>query len=473
MGMQAQQVRKVCGTLDNKRSFEVIDAAPHTLLVVFPEDDAPHGPIHFTELTLTIHQRTQSLGAGVYEPHPHPYRRRTDPPRPSGAGRISFVSQLYDFSGLFRDGVITNLEEKICQLGLLWSRKEEIEPQFRDYTAELVYDTQVYRALFDGIDRNLAQETDETIARIHNVTLDLAFPDFSKFFDAKLEELKQLTAHFAKQDHERHGFYFRKQVRDIIAASEFMWRTNIKPRGYAGDSEMMRMLYDRRFVGYTIFAKMMHRHPVESAAAQAVRNRRRLLKETLATLGADHDSSLGKFRLMSVACGPAWELRDLIQDTQYAQDYAYVLLDQDGGALEEARQEILEAEKRVGQKIDATFIQDSVRTMLRTPKLDAQWGRFHFIYTMGLFDYLVEPVAEAVLGKLYETLHPGGQILVGNFHEDSPTKLYMDYWMDWSLYYRSEEDLLELAENLPGAHAEVSFEQTGCQMFLRIRKGKA
>jgi hypothetical protein len=46
----------------------------------------------------------------------------------------------------------------------------------------------------------------------------------------------------------------------------------------------------------------------------------------------------------------------------------------------------------------------------------------------------------------------------------------MDYWMDWTLLYRSEEELLLLTEDLPGAEPEVSFEETGSQMFLCVRK---
>jgi hypothetical protein len=46
----------------------------------------------------------------------------------------------------------------------------------------------------------------------------------------------------------------------------------------------------------------------------------------------------------------------------------------------------------------------------------------------------------------------------------------MDYWLDWPLYYRTEEAFLALAYGLPGAEARVSFDESGCQMFLRVEK---
>ena len=59
---------------------------------------------------------------------------------------------------------------------------------------------------------------------------------------------------------------------------------------------------------------------------------------------------------------------------------------------------------------------------------------------------------------------------MGNFHVANPTRTYMEYWMDWVLLYRSEAEMLELASELPGAHASVVFEDTGSQMFLCVRR---
>jgi extracellular factor (EF) 3-hydroxypalmitic acid methyl ester biosynthesis protein len=87
---------------------------------------------------------------------------------------------------------------------------------------------------------------------------------------------------------------------------------------------------------------------------------------------------------------------------------------------------------------------------------------------MGLFDYLTMPVARAVLARLYDLLEPGGVLLVGNFHPSNPSRVYMEYWGDWKLLYRNEESMLELAQDLPGASASIGFDETRCQMFLRV-----
>jgi hypothetical protein len=42
--------------------------------------------------------------------------------------------------------------------------------------------------------------------------------------------------------------------------------------------------------------------------------------------------------------------------------------------------------------------------------------------------------------------------------------------MDWSIYYRDQREFLELVRELPDATSSLSFEETGSQMFLSVRK---
>jgi extracellular factor (EF) 3-hydroxypalmitic acid methyl ester biosynthesis protein len=92
------------------------------------------------------------------------------------------------------------------------------------------------------------------------------------------------------------------------------------------------------------------------------------------------------------------------------------------------------------------------------------------IYSMGLFDYLTPPVAAAVLTSLYQLLKPGGEMMIGNFHVSNPSRYYMEYWLDWVLYYRTEKEFLSLLKDAPSGNARVEFDGTGIQMFLRVTK---
>jgi extracellular factor (EF) 3-hydroxypalmitic acid methyl ester biosynthesis protein len=453
---------------DGELPVRVVKTTPHALYVKFPEAAPPDSRASFTRLRLKFESGELTLGRCRYFAHAeHGSRRASDPPA-VGDGRVVFLETLYDFSSLNRAHSVLELNHRLEQLPVLWSRKENLHPAFREFTADMIYDLQVYRSVFDEIDRNLSEEPPGVRAVVQGVVADAEYGNFCTLFDGKLKELESVVHGFTVEQHERHGFYLRKHAWDIIYASEFMRRTNLKPRGYAGDSMMMRMLYENKFQGWTIFSRFVHRHPVQSAAAQAVRNRLTLLSAAMTRIANERGAKVT--RVMSVAAGPAWELREVLRDRSDFARFEFSLLDQDPEALSEAKAMVTGLEQQHGATANISYIKESVRTMMRSRDLEKRWGRFSFLYSMGLFDYLTAPVAKVVLRRLYDLLEPGGELLVGNFHVSNPTRLYMEYLMDWVLTYRDENQMLELASSFEGAKVDVVFEATHSQMFLRVRK---
>ena len=215
----------------------------------------------------------------------------------------------------------------------------------------------------------------------------------------------------------------------------------------------------------------MNKHPLDHPGAQAVRNRRVLIAKKLSEIKMRYGNHPGeKCKVLSVACGPAFELNDLLSSPEDCDVFNFSLLDQDKYALLEAAIIVDHLEKKLGRRIKVNYLNESVRTMLATPHLEGKWGQFDFVYSMGLFDYLTPPVASAVIKKLYELLIPGGEMVIGNFHVSNPSRHYMEYWLDWVLYYRNELEFKELLGGISSAETKVSFEDTKVQMFLHVRK---
>jgi extracellular factor (EF) 3-hydroxypalmitic acid methyl ester biosynthesis protein len=379
--------------------------------------------------------------------------------------QLVFVEDVYDCHMMIEQGRLKNLLGFFNELPLVLAQRTDITEGFRGFVADLIYDLTVYKKFFDEQDRAFSKEAPHVSTAAQEVLLRRAGPEFFRFLDGNLEKLSALVKEFTSEQHERHGYYFRQQLWPFILGSAFMERTNLKPRGYAGDATMMQMIYDDRYEGAWAFNKLMHRHPVQHPAAAAVRNRRVLIPRLLRKhLDA---SSANPYRVLSVACGPARELEDVISGGVDPKRLELTLLDQDDEALAAARATI----ERVGQPGKLSMVNDSVRTLLKERNATERWGRFDFIYSMGMFDYLTPPVAKAVLARLYELLAPGGALVVGNYHVKNPSRFYMAYWLDWVLYYRTEEEMSALANGLPGAKVTVGFDDTGCQMFLSVERG--
>ncbi len=386
-------------------------------------------------------------------------------------GRLVFSRDVYDLNSLFFENKLEKLQAEFFHLPLILSHKDKINPSFKEYTANLTYDLNVYKNLFDTLDARYAEETEEIKKHVQAALIETEGRKFMKFLDQKLDEFENVIIDFSRKEHERHGYYFRRQLWSFLMCSPFMTRTNLKPRGYSGDSIMMKMIYNDKFEGDSTFGKLMHKHPIEHPAAQAVRNRRDLIAKILGELKDRKLKGKGqKIKILSVACGPAFELQDVITSTEDCARFHFTLLDQDENALDEARTQIAKIEKKLGAEVEVDYLNESVRTLLKTAELSKRWGNFDYIYSMGLFDYLTPPVAKAVIGKLYQILNVGGEMAIGNFHISNASRYYMEYWLDWVLFYRTEHDFIDLLRNVQSAKSKILFEDTGSQMFLHVTK---
>jgi extracellular factor (EF) 3-hydroxypalmitic acid methyl ester biosynthesis protein len=447
---------------DKKIPVEARYASKYSLLIRFYNGNYFRDGTEFSELTIKVNGSSEKLGR---------CRLISEPNIDGFAGRITFVDDVYDLQSLIFDHKVVRLQSAFFNIPMILCHKQDIRAPFKDYTADLTYDLNVYKSLFDKLDSEHAEEPSDVKQAVQQAIINTEGRRFMGFLDQRLTELERLVSDFSREEHERHGFYFRKQLWPFILCSPFMARTNLKPRGYAGDSEMMSMIYSNGYWGDSTFAKLMHKHPVEHPAAQAVRNRRVFIAGKLPQLKGKFRLAQGeRLKALSVACGPACEIQDVLLSEGDFERYHFSLLDQDRHALLEAAKSVDRIEKKSGLKVKVEYLNESVRTMLTSPKLKSRWGQFHFIYSMGLFDYLTPPVAKAVLSKLYQLLEPGGEMVIGNFHASNSSRTYMEYWLDWVLYYRTERDFIDLFQEPGSADTEVVFDDTGVQMFLHIRK---
>ena len=387
------------------------------------------------------------------------------------ADRLVFLRDVYDIESLVSKNKVIKLQAPFSDLHEVLNRKEKVRSSFKEYIANLSYDLSIYKMQFDDLDLKYREEPEDVRTAIQKAIIDTQGHDFIHFFEKQLEKLSELIADFSQEEHQLHGFYFRKQLWNYLLCCPLISRSNLKPRGYAGDSEMMRMIYEMDYQDESTFSKLMQKHIVGHFASQSVRNRIQMIAGLIARIGNDTKiSSNEKIKVLSVGCGPAFELQEIIKSPRDCDNYHLYLLDQDPLALSEASALVESVEKKFMRKIDVDYLNYSVRTMLFSRKLKEILGQFPFIYSLGLFDYFAAPVAKRVLKKLYQLLLPGGRLIVGNFHMSNPSKYYMEYWCDWFLIHRTEDEFLELTNDCHGADVSIFFENTGSQMFLDIRK---
>jgi hypothetical protein len=96
------------------------------------------------------------------------------------------------------------------------------------------------------------------------------------------------------------------------------------------------------------------------------------------------------------------------------------------------------------------------------------------IYSVGLIDYLSMKRAQSLLRAVFERLAPGGQLVIGNV-SDVPDSLFWpsEFICDWSMKFRSPEEMKEMAALIPGARMRLKNDPSGRFHMLYLQKSSS
>jgi SAM-dependent methyltransferase len=286
---------------------------------------------------------------------------------------------------------------------------------------------------------------------------------FSESLSSHYQVLKTILLEVHPSNIESHFEYFRRLVGQIMYKSAYAHRAYTKPKGYAGDFEMMNHVYKRETRGSSLFAKCLQRYFVDEPAGKAVRNRENYLRRNILSTIEKNPSK--KLRILSVASGPAMEIQNLASVAALdLENIEFCLLDQDLDALKHAQRKIYEAARQNKKTVRVTLINRSIKDVIHNG-LDN--GKFDLIYSAGLFDYFTDPVAIFGATQLYHALNPGSKLIIGNFGLNNPNQFGMSLIMDWNLIYRSEEKMKALFGPI-GKTYNLESEEQGINLFATI-----
>jgi hypothetical protein len=265
-----------------------------------------------------------------------------------------------------------------------------------------------------------------------------------------------------------------KTFTEVVVTPELrggaIWeRSYAKPLGYPGDFEVMNQVYDWQRKGATTYHMLMHRLGLD--VAECIKTRMDVIRETIGKAVEERGKARAA-RILSLGSGPAREVELFLAGHSLKNRRAeFTLIDQDRAALEYAVEKtyphVLNSQGLMGvQGLNMSFT-DILRG---TGGLDALPPQ-DLVYSMGLFDYLSDRRSSGLLRRLYETLAPGGLLVIGNMNETGMSNLWpMEFITDWSLYYRSEAQMTAWAEGLDIARVWTQTERTDRVRLLFVQK---
>ncbi|WP_022666970.1 cyclic nucleotide-binding domain-containing protein [Desulfospira joergensenii] len=254
--------------------------------------------------------------------------------------------------------------------------------------------------------------------------------------------------------------YIFKEVFPYFMRSRYLERAYFKPKGYAGDCNMIEMIYANEPHGDGKIGKLIDQWSLDSASCHAVRGRRRLLSHHLKTMCDEKKEADGPIRIMSLACGPSRELCDFLSQCRHSEKVEVLCVDIDPEALEMSAKNI----SQVDHKADIRFMNENL-IKWALGKADQEFGKKDIIYSAGLLDYLDDSLFIAFATRCHQHLKPGGHLIVGNF-KSGPDRIFMDHIVDWKLILREEEDFKRLFAQTPfGEDIIVIEEDQGINLF--------
>jgi len=250
----------------------------------------------------------------------------------------------------------------------------------------------------------------------------------------------------------KHLHEFREVINPILNVNTLAGRCYTKPFGYPGDFYLIDHIYschvngDTKYRNWDIFFQ-------NQAGTRAVRNRKDYFLNQCINLAYKKH---GEKKVLILGSGPATDVNEFL-NIYHGNDIRFDLVDFDQNAIDYSSHKNKKFEKLISYY--------KVNVLRFEP-----YQRYDLIWSAGLFDYFREKHFVYLVKKYINYIAEGGELVIGNFSTENPSKNLMEKVSEWYLNYRSREDLLKIAgeAGLQNGKVFIDAEALEVNLFLKI-----
>lgn len=290
-----------------------------------------------------------------------------------------------------------------------------------------------YRELSKKIQDVLTNSPDDApkFQEVFNLTVDRIYQDILEFEKDNIEKFEPEVYKFKK--------IFEKRYRNDFLFGEYIKWCSEKPFGYSGDFKIIDDIY-RNQVRSKGFDSLWDNWFQQLAACKSVRARKEDFKRNIIDFVSSRSDK--NMRFMSLACGPAREIKELLETDKKAlfSNITFDCCDFDIRALNYAGQLLNNFQ-------NVNFLQkNAIRLALKKKIEDEIPNKYDLVYCAGLFDYLDERVAVRLVSNLKKILRQDGIMLISNARDkySNASAIWMEWIGGWFLTYRTEGEFREI-----------------------------
>lgn len=262
---------------------------------------------------------------------------------------------------------------------------------------------------------------------------------------------------------------FRKIVFDFVKEGDLVRRGYAKPRGYAGDYEIIEMIYNNSSLSKGL-GRCFDKYLLNDDYVLAIRTRKEQMKGKLSDFITQYAGM--KIDILNLASGSAREIRELFLDEEFSTDkkIKFTLVDQDRDALEFSKLKL----DRIPNNISFRYINENVLNFSRSnEKYTKILGCFDLIYSIGLADYIPDILLEELIKFSFNLLKAGGRLVIAHKNTRMYKSLASDWFCNWHFYPRSCGNVIKLIKSFLEHRKfdlNISNKKSGCIFFITVTK---
>jgi extracellular factor (EF) 3-hydroxypalmitic acid methyl ester biosynthesis protein len=350
----------------------------------------------------------------------------------------------------------------------------KIKPDFKLAVADMQSFLTDLRGWCDQIELNVRSQPSGEHERYEREALEAMREPVLTTLANHFERFETITAGIEPELRPAHNRYAKRQLHPLVLCAPFMYRTFQKPLGYAGDYEMVNMMMRDRFQGPSTFAKILNAFFLSTPPVVAHQNRVEymvgmLTREILRVQREGRDA-----KIFNVGCGPAQEIQQFLSKSNFPVRPDFTLLDFNEETLQHVQGVLNDIKRRYAPQASLNFVKKSVHHLLKGAARgggEASGKKYDLVYCAGLFDYLSNNVCRQLVSIMYEWLAPGGLLMVTNVDSNNPSQGWMEYVVDWHLFYRNVKEMRSLApSHVTEDCIHILAEPTGLNTILELRR---
>lgn len=354
-----------------------------------------------------------------------------------------------------------------------WQKSYKVLPEFKVVIADMqtfLTDARLWLEKAEVDIRNLP--TAKQLDRQREMAGQLQ-PTIVSAISNLFERFEEISSRIDKDQVAAHHAFGKRLVQPILMCSPFVHRTFTKPLGYAGDYEMVNMMFRDPFEGGSLFAKMVNLYALHLPPIVAHRNRidylgKKLEKESLRMAVQNRD-----VRIFNMGCGPAIEVQRFLAGDELSQRAHFTLVDFNDETLTRTCHILNNLKQQHARRTVIRPVKKTVNMLIKSALRGEEYTRpnqYDLVYCAGLFDYLTDHVCQQLLEIFYAMLAPGGLLITTNV-DDHPAKNQMECFLEWHLIHRNNEQMRTIAPSAAKPQdISIKRDPTGVNIFLEVRK---